>query len=354
MTKARYSLILLSTLLILAFTLSPVLAQGIPPGTIDDDGDELLGELPAWAETNQSYPEAILEYEGSFAVDGGPTVPSPVNETFTKFPDYYFFTLPGATKYRVKVYNFFTNELIYTLKGSGDCEFGYCYLRPVLGLKFVDLSGAKGYYYWKRESKVGDAWILDPTTYNFRVYSTGFTSLFTTLDNKWKPVYGTWSFTTAGYLKTKPVQGQYSSTVHKFKFTDDFSFEVKMKRKDEASAENFIIVKGFPDIDDVNEDGWYQGISFGYNNAGNCRLDRWNLLSRETISDWAYGCNVKPYDWNVLSIFVHDGMLYAYMNGVEIYKIADSVDYGWVGLGGYEDDSVGNALLVDYARLWMP
>lgn len=326
MTKSRISLIIVSILLVLAFIISSTLVGNTP---------QVLADTP-------------------IEVDAGPVVPSPVNEIYTKYPDYYFFSVPGAVKYRVKVYNYFTDELIYKLKGDGDCDYGYCYLKPELGLKFVDISGAKGYYYWTREAKLGEAWVPDPTEYNFRVYSPGFTSLFTTADAKWKPVFGTWSFTTTGYLKTKPVQGEYTSIVHKHKVTDDYSYEVKMRRKDDSSAENFIIVKGFPDLENSSEDGWYQGISFGYNNAGNCRLDRWNMLSRQVIYDWEHGCNVKYNDWNVLSIYVHDGVLYAYMNGVEVYKIADDVDFSWVGIGGFEDDSERNALQVDYARVWYP
>jgi hypothetical protein len=284
--------------------------------------------------------------------DGGIAFPlGPIDD---RTPDYKFTKISYAVKYRVKVYaTSAPTEPIYILKGSGDCESSLlCHLQATTNLKMVDING-NGYYYWTLEAKDPvTGWHMVYSHNEFRVYSTGFVSNFDSM-KKWIPVYGTWSIKDLLYLKDKPYPGHYDSIVNKFQFTDGYVFEVTMKRKGlYGDEESYIIVKGQPDLTIENEERWSNGIIFGYNNAGNCRLSYWDNKSVIMINDWEYGCNVHQNDWNTLTVFVNSGMLYAYMNGVQIYKIAHPADSGWVGIGGFEDDDVRDGLLVDSARVY--
>jgi hypothetical protein len=193
---------------------------------------------------------------------------------------------------------------------------------------------------------------MDPTVNFFQVYAWDYTTDFFTL-KKWQPTYGEWSVLLPETLKVKPLQGQFASLTYKKKVTSGYVFEVRMKRNaNESGADNFIIVKGQPDLS-LGEDGWGKGIMFSYDNAGNCRVDRWSLNSLTNIVGEYYGCNVRTGDWNTLTAFVYNGFVHFYMNGVELESspLKDSDDYGWVGIGAYEDDMERNALLVDSASV---
>lgn len=328
MTRSRLSLNIVSTIFVVVFVLVSVLAGGAQR---------------VWADT---------PVDG----DGGPTVPYPVGATYSKFPNYLFFAVPFAEKYRVKVYDTRPEPdvLVYILTGRpGICSGGICTLSaPVdIPLKQVDLSDQKGYYRWTMEAKVYGEWSMDPSVNNFQVYAGNYSTDFTSL-KKWRPTYGVWSVLLPETLTVKPPQGQYASLTYKNKVTSAYVFEVTMKRNaKESEAGNFIIVKGQPDLS-LSEDGWGKGIMFSYDNAGNCRVDRWTSNSLTTIVDEFYGCNVRSGNWNTLTAFVYFGFVHFYMNGVEVIPpIKDSDDYGWVGIGAYEDDSIRNALLVDSASV---
>lgn len=326
MSTPRTSLIIVGTLFVLVFVFSSAFAGGTPRVSAD----------------------APIDVDAGYA--------EPLGAITDRTPDYRFTQVPGAVKYRVKVYSTLNpTEPVYILKGTGTCgpaDF-ICYLRPTVNLKMVDIYG-KGYYYWSLEAKDSAlGWRTVFVRKDFRVYSTGFTSTFDSL-SKWIPVYGTWSIIDPGYLKTRVVPGHVNSVVNKLQFTDGYVFQVKMKRKGLYNdEENFIIVKGQPDLSIQNEERWSNGIQFGYNNGNNCRLSRWDNKSNIPIQEWEYPCNVHQNDWNTLTVFVNDGMLYAYMNGVRFAKIADVADSGWVGIGGFEDDDgESKALLVDKAEVY--
>lgn len=326
MNRSRISLIIVSTLFVLVFLFSSAFAGGMPRVSAD----------------------APIEVDGGFL--------QPLGAIFDRTPDYRFSQIPNTVNYRVKVYSTLNPSVpVYILKGKGNCssiDF-ICYLRPTVNLKMVDIAGS-GYYYWSLEAKdVVLGWRTIYAHSDFRVYSTGFTATFDTL-SKWIPIYGAWSVIDPGYLQTKVVAGHVNSVMHKLQFTDGYVFEVKMKRKGMYNdEENFIIVKGQPDLSIQNEERWWNGIQFGYNNGNNCRLSRWDNKSNIAIQEWEYPCNVNQNDWNTLTVFVNNGMLYAYMNGVRFEKIMDLENSGWVGIGGFEDDDgESKALLVDKATVY--
>ncbi len=325
MTRSRISLTIVSALLVFVFVFSSAGAGSIPNVSADAPID----------------------------VDGGPTVPWPVNVTYDKFPDYTFYPVVLAEKYRVKVYNTRTAELLYTLRGGPRiCTNGVCTLSaPDIALKFVDLTDRKGSYYWTLEALVLGAWTA-PESHTFQVYAWDYSTKFLTL-KKWQPTYGVWRAVSPGYAKVKPAPGQYASLTYKNKVTTGYVFEARMKRAAlELTASNFIIVKGQPDLD-PSEDGWGKGIMFSYDNSGNYRVDRWVSNSLVSVVGETYDGVIRTNDWNTLTAFVYNGFVHFYINGVEIYEspIKDSDDYGWVGVGAYEDDAEKNALLVDSAKV---
>ena len=324
MTKSRIRLIIVSTLWVFTFIISST----------------LVGNTPlVWA-------DAPIDVDAGFA--------SPLGAITDRTPDYQFTKISYAVKYRVKVYSSHDPAVpVYILKGKGDCATGICHLQATTNLKMVDIKG-NGYYYWSLEAKdpVLGWQMIYPENY-FRVYSTGFVSKFDTI-SKWIPVYGTWSIVDPGYLKTKVVAGHVNSVVNKLAFTDGYVFEVTMKRKGLYNdEESFIIVQGQPDLTIQNQERWWNGMQFGYNNGNNCRLSYWDNKSNIGIKEWEYPCNVNQNGWNTLTVFVNDGMLYAYMNGVRFAKVVAPAESGWVGIGGFEDDDgESKALLVDKAEVY--
>jgi hypothetical protein len=289
-------------------------------------------------------------------------VVSPLGAINTKLPDYTFAAVATATKYRVKVYTTASPDVpVYILKGSGNCSFpaGVCYLRPDLKLKVLDFYG-KGYYFWTLEAKLnGVTWHMVFDHNEFQVYSQGFNSTFVTL-NKWLNFKGTWSIVDPGYLKTKPPSGYYSSILHTHRFADDYVYEVMMKRKAEEAAPSFIIIQGQPDFETAGTDAWYSGLIFAYNNLGKCSVNYWKNHSIATYISWtSVNCNVVPYGWNKLTAYVSDGDVSLYVNDVLFQTIPDAItNYasptGYMGIGGIDDDSLLNALFVDYAKVYQP
>ena len=206
MKRSGFCKYVLIVLLILSFTFSTVSADTLPPvepGSLDEDGDTIMGEVAPLVSHGESekpdLDQFTLRLDENVPVidqvtpDYTPYPSSPFNEyVLTKTPTFYFYEYSGATKYRIIVIDISTTpKLVYEYTGAPACSSGICWLKPDIPLKIFDLSLVKGSYVWAVKAKAGGEWQNDYSgTASFAVYSKGFNSTFDLDTSKWLSVLG--------------------------------------------------------------------------------------------------------------------------------------------------------------------
>lgn len=274
--------------------------------------------------------------------------------TYDTTPDFRFTELVGATKYKIEVYNSYDDSLLYTYKGVGICEGGYCTLTPdtVLGIykwnKTTGLDSTTGIYYWRVKAKYAGMWqaTWSDTSY-ILVLSEGFVSTFNVDKVGWKYVNGAWSRVAPGYIKAPGEDDRLYSAFQK-NYTWDFVYQVKMKRTTSLNDANAIIFWGYPTLEVDYE--WTNGIYFQYTNNQSFAI--WKNVNGtwSWIQGWTTSTTIRPYEWNTLSVVVMYPQIYFFINGRYIgwYSItAPSV--GWAGVSFY--GSQFGEFMVDKATL---
>lgn len=359
MVKSQFIMTVVVVLLILSFTISSVAADAEPPlemGAVDEDGDLLLSEVPTFS---LERPAGLPNLDGFTLPDASveeassPEVIYPRYEAvYTKTPKFRFTEFPGATKYRIDVWNDITDELVYTFKGTGNCSAGECWLKPSTSLKIYDISGVKGQYLWRVRAKVNGEWPPLWSQATFAVLSTGFTSTFDLNANKWLALCGEWTVVSPGYLKTKGVLDTTASILRKELFTDGIVYEVTMKRKVEADTTNRVFFFGYPG-ETYTGGLWEDGYVFEYTNDGHWSLIRVDDYSKTYLVEEVYTDAIIPYSWNKLTIWSHYSNIHVWVNEQYLGAYTDSTySEGWVGIGMFEGDAEKSPLLVDKAKAY--
>jgi len=364
MQRSKLLMILFTTVLILTFTITPAAALFEPQaGTVDEDGDLIEEVLPSFAGEGadaEKNPAGALP-EGStsgddVSVDSTPLAPISYVDLFVKTPTFVFSKDAAAVKYKIEVWNAFTNTLVYTVKTSGNCIVSECSVTPITPLKNYVYTGGQGLYKWRVTSKHAVLGWGDPSSFAyFYVNSSGFKSTFDVDTKKWLATWGDWFRVDPGYLKTKGIAGEYASAMQKEWFADWYVYEVVMKRKVTVSSDipsNRIYFLGFPDNNPSG--GWARGYEFYYYDDGYWYL---KLRNNGEITTIASGTStaIKPYDWNKLTVFTDYPFIDIWINETWLgfYSISDDPVYyesGYVGVGGY-NSGVKSSLLVDRAKL---
>ncbi len=322
MKRSRFVTIIVVVLFILSFTLNMARAEALPPAG-DGSGLDVVGPAPITPEGN----------------------------IFTTLPEFKFTENPAATNYKIKVFNATTLELVYTFSGFS-CDSGVCALLPTTALKNANLSGKNGHYYWKVRAYVNGGWQPFSEKAYFTVISTGFTSTFTSDMLKWKVVFGKWVLANANYLKTNGTFGTYSSVVRKELTVNQLVYEVTMKRDSLVEDDNYIYVYG--DVNPLDEDyDWNSYYSFDYSSDGYVSI--WKRVDGAwtTVLDWVPDPNVKPGDWNTLTVWLNEPDIVFYLNGYYMGSVTDTTfDSGFVGIGMWRDSSIKSPLWVDEAKTY--
>lgn len=276
---------------------------------------------------------------------------SPVfTAVYTKTPTFYWSMLVNAAKYQFEVWNDTTETLLYTENsGLKRCNTSFCWKTPDTTLKYYDLS-INGEYKWRVRALVGTTWQDWSDFAPFLVLSPGFTSTFDLNLNKWSAVLGTWTRTPAGFLKTQGLFDQHVGAIAKHLFMD-FTYEAKMKRKDDLSSQNCLYYRAYPYP--MQSDGkWSDGYAFCYYNSQEWKLVRYEDGVATSTGRLDASGIVKPYDWNTLKVVVLGSSHYLYINGYYLANITDATFLdGWVGLTMRQVLATKSPLLVDYARV---
>lgn len=171
-------------------------------------------------------------------------------------------------------------------------------------------------------------------------------------------MHGTWTITSTGYAKTFGDYHKLSTVIEKHAVSDDYVFEVKMKRKFEENSSNRIYLNGFPHPL-TEEKFWYEGYFFGYYGQywGLWRVDG----DDATILLVGTSPYLKPLDWNTLTVYANAPWIDLWINGHylgcigPIYcavKVDTIITGGYVGFGMYEVDTKKSPLLVDIAKVY--
>lgn len=320
MRYAKLVFSLLVVLMMLAFTFSAAIAQGETPDVQPD----------------ASYPV--------------PTFPTD-DFLMVKKPIFKFTIDPVALNYQIKVWNYYTEDVLYTIKGK-HCEPTYCFLQATTDLKTAVRSLKNGYYAWSVRSKHEDGWKPWSDPAYFVVLSKGFTSTFTAPDSKWSPLLGTWKVTDAGYLKTNGTFEVMSSNAEKHLFSSlGLVYEIRMRRKNESNTPNGIIFLG--DLDPLATDGsWETGYIFKYQNSGQWGLSMYTGGTLHGIAG-AFSSAITP-DWNKLTVWRVGDEISVWINETFLGTYPNSAYYfGYVGVGMVESSpSDPSPLLVDWAKVY--
>lgn len=358
MKNARNTVLLtISVVLVLAVTFSTAGAQGeLPPAEpAEEEGDE-IGTLLPYTAVPSGLPDFSAVLSPTIGVDASLPVPTyPIGGAVVsqKIPIYKFTLDPSGIKYEVQVFTKDTHILIESIKGTGSCTT-YCQLQSTIALKPVDRS-KHGFYTWKVRSRhLTTGWSNWSDEVEFAVISRGFTSYFTTVDKKWSEVYGTWSVTTAGYLKTNGIYESMSSTIEKHLFLNaGLVYEVRMKRKNETYTPNVLYFQGEPGyLAPVNR-AWLDGYEF------NVTAAHWYLKKRVdgtvyNLTEIAEGNFVTPSTgWKTMTVWHKGNEISIWVNQAYLGTFTDTTYVmGYVGIGMLEGDPNVSPLLVDYAKVY--
>ena len=342
MSKSTFGLSVFSVLLILTFLAGSVQAQDEPP-VWEGEMPNISQFTPRYDE--DAFPTAPVILDGGGGQRVAPV--SPVNEfVYTKTPKFYFVRDFRADRYEIQIYDLNGSITLYSFKGAGTCNSGYCYLQPTTPLKNEDYYNGGGFYVWRVKARIEGAWEPNFTAYvDFVVLSKGFTSTFDSHMLKWYPVSGAWA-PANGYLKSDGVANQYASVFYRDWFTN-FDYTVVMKRKNNHLNTSALLVGGLPYPTGTGE-LWYYGLSFRYTNAG-----YWSLLKYHYGSITAYvsgesSSAIKPYDWNKLRIVMNKPYIDLWINGTYLgWLYSTDFSVGVVGIEMFRSSLPKEPLLVD-------
>lgn len=349
--KWMYTLVLIVSLLVLS--VSPASAAGLPPGHTPPLGDE----EPPQIDDFTPMPTDI-SYLAQISVDAIAN-PSPIapfqQSVYTRTPKFFFTPKANATQYHISVVDIVAepDKVVYNYYGTGGCT-NICKLQPGIQLKTLRYQAtAGGVYLWYVEAMVGGVWQGFTSSAPFAILSTGFNSTFDATADKWQPLSGTWALNGTGAWKAIGPNLTTSTALQKEVFTNDFVYEVRMKRKTETDSLNRIIFMGSPDPLSTAK-SWNMGYYFGYTNNGT-----WSFWRRDEgdtttmLYDSVPSPYIVPYGWNTLTVWTDYPEIYLWINGAYLGVVEDDTyRNGFVGVGMYENDATASPFLVDSARLY--
>ncbi len=267
---------------------------------------------------------------------------SPVGVTTDRTPTYSWARVSGATHYYIQLIKE-SSIFVYskTIPASA-CNTTTC------SATFPDVLPL-GSYEWRVRAFIDGVW---KTYSSFTDFSTGMYSPFTTEANGWTVLNGSW-LTPNNYYRSPGVPSQYSSIAYKTNFAT-LTYEVRMLRVGCDSCANVIYIHGSPSPLESGDKDWNNGYKFTYDNYGSFHVGYKQNGTFYWLTDgWIPSAAISS-TWNVLKVTASGGYINFYINGQLVWSgYTTMYSWGKVGVGYYrDDDSTGNMLYVDYARLY--
>lgn len=174
---------------------------------------------------------------------------------------------------------------------------------------------------------------------------------FSGLAPGWQAVAGSWTVG-SDTLSTAGIVSNTASAQYVTESYADLDYQAILWRSGCMNCANRLMIRGTPQpLGDAN--AWYQAYVFQYTANGYASV--WKVVGGvpSALQLWTYSpAIVQGEAWNRLRVIALGNSLYFYINGTLIWSGADSdLAAGRVGIGMYRDDSTGNKLLVDEARV---
>jgi hypothetical protein len=167
----------------------------------------------------------------------------------------------------------------------------------------------------------------------------------------WYSHSGTW-YIGSEYLYTYGVANACSSASYAADFRN-FDYQASMIRYGCDTCSNRIIIRGDPDPLDA-EYYWDSAYLFQYTRSGDYSVfKRVAGGDHVALASWTYSSAINQGDaWNTLRVVANGANLSYYINGTLVWSGPDpDLSTGRAGLGMYQNDSSGNELRVDWAKL---
>ena len=174
---------------------------------------------------------------------------------------------------------------------------------------------------------------------------------FSGLAPGWQAVTGSWTvgsdtYSTAGVINNA-ASAQYVTQIY-----TDLDYQAILWRSGCMECANRLLIRGTPlPLGDANT--WHNAYMFQY--AGSGYASVWKVVAGvpSPLLTWSYTPAIAQGEaWNRLRVIAIGNRLYFYINGSLVWSGADGdLAGGRVGIGMYRDDSAGNKLQVDEARL---
>lgn len=275
--------------------------------------------------------------------DPGPTTIIPVGPIFDTTPTYKWTAISGATQYQFQVYRG-TTKVIDRTFASTYCGAAECTVTPSNTLTYAS-------YTWKVRAR-GSAWGAFSSARSFSV-TAGFSSPFTSSTSGWASVYGTWSLVTTspGVYKTSGSTNLLTSAAYKTSYSR-LDYQVSIKRVGCRSCSSYLEIRGTPSPLRAGDKAWYKSYRFQITNSGFFSVYKINGSTDTALKAWTATSYINSDLWNTLRVTASGSTLKFYINGHLMWTGTDtSFASGKVGLGMFKDDSSGNVLSVDWAKL---
>jgi hypothetical protein len=273
-------------------------------------------------------------------------IPTPIFPTVsvaTHKPTYQWSKVPNAQAYIIQLYEGTTKKFAKLVPPTV-CGTTSCSITPTWIL-------LDGNYQWRVRAKVGGVWRPFSAFTNFNV-ATEFHYQFTLPSslNKWNTAYGPWNLKNGWYRSAG--LSPYSNSVFHDGLYPTFSYIVRMRRINQASNANRLILRGTVYPLDAGKH-WNNEYLFQYTNDGSFSVWKYVNGTPVAIKSWTTSSAIKPYDWNKLKVMGKGHLLKFYINGELVWAGLDSdLAIGKVGAGFYKGDSSWQPLLIDYAHLF--
>jgi hypothetical protein len=283
-------------------------------------------------------------------IPGSPTPISPTGKVYATRPVYSWTAAPGATKYKLEVYQGTTKVINTSYSAAVACIDTACSAAPAKTLSFKP-------YRWLVSGFILGKWVPSFDLF-FNIPAPGFDSQFITNSTGWSSVYGGWSrvavdldHNPGGFFRNSGVKKYLTSTAYKYDYTD-MDFQVRMKRYGCLYCDNSISIRGTPKPLDKNK-YWAESYDFTFANDGTFSVWKNDNGDYYPMQYYTSTAAIIPDDWNILRVTTDGASMSFYINGTLVWSGTDSsYPSGKVGIGMYRDTySSGNYLYIDWATL---
>jgi hypothetical protein len=180
---------------------------------------------------------------------------------------------------------------------------------------------------------------------------SNFNSTFNTTAAGWARITGPWSLVSSAYYSTYGASFVWSSIAHDGVYKD-MTYEAKMRRIGCMGCSNVLYIRGNPALFG-SYNNWRSSYEFIYAGDGYFSVFRSINGTAYPLKAWTISSAVHAgANWNDLKVVATGTLFKFYINGILVWTGSNSAfSTGRVGIGMFRDNSLGNRLYIDSAKL---